>query len=153
MNKVTLNLRHCYGIKSLTATLDFSKERVQAIYAPNGVMKSSFAQTLHDISLDVESKDRIFQDRTCVREVRDETGSDISSDSVFVVRPYDKDFAHTEKTSILLVDANLRKEYEQLQARITSTSSVRWKVDLLTTTTASWRRSRARGFHSVRLPA
>src|SRR5258708_11948935 len=118
MNKVTLNLRHCYGIKSLTATLDFSKERVQAIYATNGVMKSSFAQTLHDISLDVESKDRIFQDRTCVREVRDETGSDITSGSVFVVRPYDKDFAHTEKTSILLVDANLRKEYEQLQARI-----------------------------------
>jgi hypothetical protein len=118
MNRVTLNLQHCYGIKSLAATLDFSKERVQAIYAPNGVMKSSFAQTFHDISRGVESKDRIFQDRTCVREVRDETGSDISSDSVFVVRPYDKDFAHTEKTSILLVDAGLRKEYEQLQGRI-----------------------------------
>ena len=118
MNKVNVNLRHCYGIKSLTVTLDFSSEGVQAIYAPNGVMKSSFAQTFHDISRGVDSRDRIFQDRTCVREVRDETGNDIHRDSVFVVRPYDKDFAHTEKTSILLVDANLRKEYEQLQAGI-----------------------------------
>src|SRR5579872_2634899 len=97
MNKVTINLQHCYGIKHLTATLDFSKEHVQAIYAPNGVMKSSFAQTFHDISRGVESRDRIFQDRTCVREVRDEKGSDVLGESVFVVRPYDKDFAHTEK--------------------------------------------------------
>jgi hypothetical protein len=32
--------------------------------------------------------------------------------------PYDQDFAHSEKTSILLVDSALRKEYEQLQAGI-----------------------------------
>jgi hypothetical protein len=87
MNKIAMNLRHCYGIKSLKATLDFSSQRVQAIYAPNGVMKSSFAQTLHDISRGVESRDRIFQDRTSVREVRDETGADIGGESVFVVRP------------------------------------------------------------------
>jgi hypothetical protein len=50
MKKVSIDLRHCYGIKSLTATLDFSTQSAQAIYAPNGVMKSSFAQTFHDLS-------------------------------------------------------------------------------------------------------
>ncbi len=39
-------------------------------------------------------------------------------DSVFVVRPYDEEFAHNEKTSILLVEANLRKEYEQIHKGI-----------------------------------
>jgi len=41
MNKVSIDLRHCYRIKTLATTLDFSTERVSAIYAPNGVMKSS----------------------------------------------------------------------------------------------------------------
>ena len=81
-------------------------------------MKSSLAQTFLDLSKGVESRDRIFQDRTSVREIRDETGGEIHGDSIFVVTPYDRDFAHTEKTSILLVDASLREEYETLQAGI-----------------------------------
>jgi len=118
MKKLEIDLRHCYGIKSLVATLDFSAQNAQAIYAPNGVMKSSFAQTFHDISRGTASRDRIFEDRVCIRKVRDEEGRDITAESVFVVRPYDQDFAHSEKTSILLVDAELRREYEQLQAGI-----------------------------------
>ena len=118
MKKVSIDLQHCYGIKSLTATLDFSTQSAQAIYAPNGVMKSSFAQTFHDLSRGTPSRDRIFDDRVCVREVRDENGKELPPESVFVVRPYDQDFAHSEKTSILLVDSALRKEYEQLQAGI-----------------------------------
>lgn len=118
MKKVSIDLQHCYGIKSLTATLDFSSQSAYAIYAPNGVMKSSFAQTFNDISRGIQSRDRIFEDRPCVREIRDENGNEVLAESVFVVRPYDQDFAHSEKTSILLVDATLRKEYEQLQSGI-----------------------------------
>jgi hypothetical protein len=118
MKKVSIDLQYCYGIKSLATTLDFSTESAQAVYAPNGVMKSSFAQTFHDLSHGAISRDRIFSDRVCVREVRDENGKEIPPESVFVVRPYDQDFAHSEKTSILLVDSALRKEYEQLQAGI-----------------------------------
>lgn len=118
MKKVSIDLRHCYGIKSLTATFDFTTQRAQAVYAPNGVMKSSFAQTFHDISRGMASRDRIFEDRVCVREVRDENSKEILPENVFVVRPYDQDFAHSEKTSILLVNSELRKEYEELQAGI-----------------------------------
>jgi hypothetical protein len=87
MKKVSIDLQHCYGIKSLTATLDFSTQSAQAIYAPNGVMKSSFAQTFHDLSRGTPSRDRIFDDRVCVREVRDENGKELPPESVFVVRP------------------------------------------------------------------
>lgn len=128
MKKLTINLRHCYGIKSLAATFDFSTQSAQAVYAPNGVMKSSFAQTFHDISQATESRDRIFEDRKCIREVVDESGNAIPAENVFVVRPYDQDFAHSEKTSILLVDAGLRREYELLQAGIEKQKDVLLKA-------------------------
>src|ERR1041385_9384657 len=37
---------------------------------------------------------------------------------VLVIPPYDEVFGHTEKTSTLLVDTKLRKEYEQLHIEI-----------------------------------
>ena len=80
MNRVTLDLEHCYGIKKLSAELGFSQERVYALYAPNGVMKSSLAQTFYDVSRGIDSKDRIFSDRTCKRSIHDETGSELSKD-------------------------------------------------------------------------
>ena len=36
MKKVSIDLQHCNGIKSLTATLDFSTQSAQAIYAEWG---------------------------------------------------------------------------------------------------------------------
>jgi hypothetical protein len=118
MNRVTINLEHCYGIKKLQADLDFTNERVYALYAPNGVMKSSLAQTFLDLSQGRESRDRIFTERPCKREILDEAKRSIDGQCVFVVRPYDEEFSHTEKTSILLVDAPLRKEWERLQSGI-----------------------------------
>lgn len=44
MDRVKVDLENCYGIKKLQHNFDFKKEKVYAIYAPNGVMKTSFAQ-------------------------------------------------------------------------------------------------------------
>ena len=46
MNRVSVELLNCYGIKKLKKQFDFSQDRVYAIYAPNGAMKSSLAQNL-----------------------------------------------------------------------------------------------------------
>jgi hypothetical protein len=37
---LTIDLENCYGIRKLTATLDFSKSNAIAVYAPNGSMKT-----------------------------------------------------------------------------------------------------------------
>lgn len=118
MKTLTIDLEHCYGIRKLTATLDFSKTGAIAIYAPNGSMKSSLAQTFQDIAGGTVSKDRIFPARVCTRNVKDENGREISKDSVLVVRPYEEAMGHTAKTSTLLVNPTLRKEYEELHAAI-----------------------------------
>lgn len=118
MNKLTVDLENCYGIKMLKAQLDFSSKKAYAIYAPNGSMKSSLAQTFKDLTDATPSKDRIFPTRVCKRTITDETGAALPKECVLVIRPYDEVFGHTEKTSTLLVDAKLRKEYEQLHVDI-----------------------------------
>ena len=118
MQKLTIKLENCYGIKKLETEFDFSKHPAYAIYAPNGSMKSSLAKTFEDVAKATVSKDRIFPTRTCSREITDENGVDLPKESVFVIQPYDATFGHTEKTSTLLVNSELRKEYEELHLEI-----------------------------------
>ena len=118
MIKLTVELDNCYGIKTLRKLFDFSSENVYAIYAPNGAMKSSLAKTFQDVADVTPSGDRIFPTRPCRRKITDENGADLPGTAIFVVQPYNEVFGHTEKTSTLLVDAKLRKEYEQLHVDI-----------------------------------
>jgi len=115
---VTIDLANCYGIKKLQVTFDFSKAKACAVYAPNGSMKSSLAQTFKDIADGAASKDRIFPARATQRVIKDETGADLPKESVLVVWPYDEVLGHSTKTSTLLVNPALRKEYETLHAEI-----------------------------------
>ncbi len=118
--EIKIDIENCYGIKKLKADFDFIKSNAYAIYAPNGAMKSSFAQTFQDIIDGNPSRDRIFTDRPNKRVIHDEANNDLSKDSILVVRPYDEVFGHSEKTSTLLVNAQLRKEYETLHLEIDS---------------------------------
>ena len=128
MDRVTVALQNCYGIKKLTQQFDFSQSRVFAIYAPNGAMKSSFAQTFQDVANGNLSTDRIFPTRASSRKIADEHGNDLPKETIFVVRPYDEEFGHTEKTSTLLLDSKLRKEYERLYLEIDQAKEVLLKA-------------------------
>ena len=114
MQHVTLDLRNCYGIKRLEATFDFSETRAYALYAPNGVMKSSLANTFHDAAEQRDSKDRIFPFRPTTRSITDEHGTSIQGDRVLVVQPYDEHLGVTERTSTLLLDPDLKEDYDNM---------------------------------------
>jgi hypothetical protein len=119
VNKLTLDLQHCHGIKSLKYTFDFvrtddQRKNVYAIYAQNGVMKSSLARTFKDISKGIEPRDRIFTEKPSTCTMLDEFGNPIDPDSILVVFSFDETAKHSEKTSTLLVDPTLRAEYEAL---------------------------------------
>jgi ABC-type Mn2+/Zn2+ transport system ATPase subunit len=113
MEQLKIDLENCYGIKKLVATLDFSDSRAIAIYAPNGAMKTSLAETFRDVSRDRESSDRIFPDRATKREIVDEEGNPLSSEQVVVIKS-SEDVLPSERTSLLLVNSDLRLEYEKL---------------------------------------
>lgn len=123
MDRVSVDLKHCYGIKSLNQDFDFTNRAAYALYAANGVMKSSLAETFLDASKGAATSDRIFPDRETIRHIRDQDGAEIEGERILVIPSYDADFAPTEKTSTLLVSAELRRESEQLEAQVEAARS------------------------------
>ena len=117
MNKLNIELENCYGIKKLKYTFDFTANSTYAIYAPNGIMKTSFAKTFLDLSKVVESHDSIFKERKTKRNITDETAAELNSEQVFVVVPYAQDFK-SQKISTLLVNKVLKEKYEKIHADI-----------------------------------
>jgi hypothetical protein len=115
MKKIEFNFQHCYGIKKLSEELIFSN-KTYAIYAPNGVMKTSFAKTLDDYAKDSETKDLAFPERKTVRDILVDD-KPIDRSSIFVIESYNKDYK-SEKISTLLANKKLKQEYEEIHKEI-----------------------------------
>lgn len=117
MNKLNIELENCYGIKKLKCNFDFTVKSTYSIYAPNGIMKTSFANTFMDLSNGVESKDLIFKERKTKRIINDENNAEISREQIFVIVPYNKEYK-SNKISTLLVNKELKEKYEQIHFNI-----------------------------------
>ncbi|UWE18473.1 hypothetical protein [Herbaspirillum huttiense] len=120
--KLCVDLKNCYGISELVHEFDFSNTKGYAIYAPNGFMKTSFSKTFDDLAKGRETKDLIFPDRESIRVIKDGAGKDIAADSVFVVEPYNADFS-SEKTSLLLVNSEVKQKYDDALKEIADKQS------------------------------
>ena len=114
MTRVRIHLKNCYGIRELRKDFDFSATEAYALYAPNGVMKSSLAKTFQDATEERDSQDRIFPSRQTVRNITDEHHQALDGDRILVVLPYDEDLGVNEQTSTLLLDTRLKNEYDNL---------------------------------------
>ncbi|MDT0354765.1 phage infection protein [Herbaspirillum huttiense F1] len=123
MKKLSLALAHCYGIRNLETVLDFSRSSTVAIYAPNGAMKSSLANTFDDIANGRTPKDRIFTARETKCAIRDEENKELAPGSILVIRPYEDVTTLDRETATLLVNRPLREEYEALHAEINTAKS------------------------------
>jgi hypothetical protein len=115
VEKIQFDLENCYGIKKLSVELEF-KHRVFAIYAPNGVMKTSFAKTMIDLSNGDKPKDLVFPERETKCAISLD-GNDIKPEGILVVESY-KDEDNFEKSSTLLANQDLKKEYDALHKEI-----------------------------------
>ena len=120
MKKLNIYFKLCYGIKSLTHQFDFSN-RTFAIYAPNGVMKTSFARTFDDLATGSETKDLAFPDRVTVPSIIADD-EQLPKENVFVVQSYSPNFK-SEKMSTLLANQKLKAEYEKTHKEINNALS------------------------------
>ncbi len=113
MNKLRIELQHCYGIKKLNHEFDFSNCKTFVIYAPNGVMKTSFAKTLKNIAKGEKPCDQT--DDTLVPVYNffiDDSNNQIQREDICVIEPYNKKaFDSEDKVLTLLADDETRKEY------------------------------------------
>ena len=117
MQELKIYMENCYGIKKLQKEFDFSGCSAYAIYAPNGVMKTSFAKAFADFGKGVESKDLMFPKRVTVREIKDESNTEIDKDKVFVIEAYNENYK-SDKISTLLVNKELKNEYDEIYSNI-----------------------------------
>lgn len=118
MKKLLIKLENCHGIRSLETTISYKKGRSAAIYAPNGTMKTSLARTFQDLAKGETTVDRMFPDRVTRREINDQDGNAVEASDVVVILSYDEELGPTEETSTLLVNADLRREYESLHEEL-----------------------------------
>ena len=118
MDILSVNIKNCYGINSLEQVFDFTGGKsTYAIYAPNGVMKTSFANVFFDYSAKKQSMDLIYPERIPVREITDCNGKEYPKEAIFVIKPFDQEF-RAEKMSTLLVKEDLRKKYDDITRAI-----------------------------------
>lgn len=115
MDKLSVKLENCYGIDGLEETFDFKKNQTIAIYAPNGVMKTSFAKTFESVSLDKEPKELLFGKTPTWKILSD--GVDIDKNEIVVIKSFVNDYAE-KNVSTLLVDEVSKEEYNTIYADI-----------------------------------
>lgn len=109
MRTVKLDMQSCYGIKKLQHELIFGN-RAFSIYAPNGVMKTSFAKTLKDHSQNIPPKDLAFPERASILNI-DVDDNPINPQNIFVIESYNENYK-SEKISTLLANKELKNEYD-----------------------------------------
>lgn len=117
MEELLIDLTDCYGIRKFNETIKLSKGHV-AIYASNGTMKSSLAQTFKDEAEGVESRDRIFG-RAGKRRISID-GKKIPQDSIMVIESRASTDGMPESSSGILANESLQKEHNSVITELES---------------------------------
>lgn len=116
MNILKLSLENCYGINKLDSQFDFSKGKSFVVYAPNGVMKTSLANTFIDISKGENPKERLHGNNPICTAVID--NNPINPNEIFVIKSYQDKYSPDESITTLLVDEVSKTEYDKIYSDI-----------------------------------
>lgn len=114
MQKLTLNLRNCYGIEKLNCEFDYSQKSVNLLYARNGLMKTSLTKTfkkLQDNKKD-EICDEVFSKEPVVSEIKIDDNA-INPENIFVIKSYESAY-ESDGIASLLVDTNVKEQLNTL---------------------------------------
>jgi len=117
--------KNCYGLEDFTLEeIKFDAQNSKAIiYAPNGVMKSSFSKVMDDISRKKKPVDRIFSERqsSYTVEYYSATYSDTKKlkkteqPDIYVINSFDEKFeAYSDSVATILADDEIRKKYDAI---------------------------------------
>lgn len=120
MIKLNISLKNCYGIQSLDNEFDFSvgsnpakpKAKAYAVYAPNGLMKSSFAKTFDALSRgESPREERYNRPSTCVVEA---DGIAIPREAIYVLKAEIDITADSPAITDILVNPENKAKYDDL---------------------------------------
>ncbi len=114
MKKLKVELKNCYGIAHLEHEFDFrgNKPKAYAVYAPNGLMKSSFAKTFEALASGESPKEERFnRPSTCLVQA---DGSPISKEDVYVLKSEIDISSDGSAITNILVNPAQKARYDEL---------------------------------------
>lgn len=114
MEKLAINLVNCYGINKLNETFDFSgmANKAYAIYAPNGLMKTSFTRTFLALSKEEEPKEERFG-RPSTFDV-DFGGVPLEPQNIYVLQSEIDTSSDDTSVTNLLINQDSKSKYDAL---------------------------------------
>ncbi|MBQ7632668.1 MAG: hypothetical protein IJS88_00960 [Alphaproteobacteria bacterium] len=116
MQKLKVNLNYCYGIKNLEYEFDFENGKNYLLYAPNGMMKTSFTKTFAVLSHGKKPSDEAFNRPTSC-SVLDENNNSIIPNDIFVINSYEDEYL-SPNSAKLMVKKDLKKSYDEVIEKI-----------------------------------
>lgn len=120
MESLRVELTNCYGISSLNETFDFSsvrgKAKAYAIYAPNGLMKTSFSRTFEALSQGGQPEEERFNRQpTCKVESDD---NQIQKEQIYVLKSEIDIATDSEAVTNILINEESKSRYDSLIAEL-----------------------------------
>ena len=118
MTTIEIQFQNCFGIGKLDHKFEFGHLSTNSflIYAPNGMMKTSFAKTLDLIAKnDANSmpNDRVYGNRATIHNIIVD-GNPIAVDSILVVNAEDNSYDTSTKISSFIASKELKKAYDKI---------------------------------------
>lgn len=125
MDELRVKLLNCYGISSFEETFNFTgngnKSKAYAVYAPNGLMKTSFAKTFEKLSKGEQPKEERFgRQANCVVEA---DGTGVSKEDVYVLKAEVDIGSETDAVTNILVNEEYKSRYDSLVKELTQIKS------------------------------
>lgn len=116
MKKLEINLQNCYGIQSFEYEFDFSPvknvAKAYAIYAPNGLMKTSFARTFEKIAKGEAPQEERHNRESKFTVLVD--GAQIDREKIYVLKS-DIDLSEeTPAVTNILVNPEHKQKYDKI---------------------------------------
>lgn len=116
MDKLKVELSNCYGIASFDETLDFRNSRrrakAYAIYAPNGLMKTSFSKTFDALSKGEQPKEERFNRQPSFIVESDDSA--INKDQIYVLKSEIDIGTDNDAVTNILVNRESKSRYDSL---------------------------------------
>ena len=120
MEKLKIELRNCYGIQELDRQFNFSidsnstkpKAKAYAIYAPNGLMKSSFAKTFKALSKGETPREERYNRQSTYLVDGDRTP--LPKESIYVLESEIDISSDSPAITNILVNSEHKARYDEL---------------------------------------
>ena len=111
MKKLKVKLQNCFGINFLEHEFNFEQNKSVLIYAPNGIMKSSFAKTFDKLAKNEKPCDLVYTARETIANVFCDDKA-IDSNCIFVADA-EVDVDTNNKVTTLLASKKLKEQYDR----------------------------------------